>query len=420
MAVLRSAARVLAPIALLALFAQCRSRTEIELPLPEGTALVVQTAEPMMARRLLRQLGATDDANLPEGTLQITLQSDGRVATAPAKDATAWLRATIAPGPLLAHYKKEIDAALPTIRGAMTLALQGRGMQPREIAGIVDELLSWPEQVATVAVRIDDSPLQLGQGKKWSAYTLTIRPKADTPLMARYRELRQGLTAPPTLPGSSDALVSIRCSLHPDILKPLFGLGVAFAGGNRLTGSAAAALSQQLRDASDGTLALTVDPKLQITGVFGLRDATAAAAAGDATRDLLDSVAERAGADFTPAAVSHRAVELARVHSALSSPFLGKEQFELFAGRAGNWSLLTLGGDRAFAKGVVDAALDDRVHRSALRQGAIVQARFDLAPLMELMTGVSAPPSIHNMLPKRASMTVHLDADTLTIEVRVG
>jgi hypothetical protein len=325
-------------------------------------------------------------------------------------------RLRISPGPLLDLAAAEIAAVRPLLNGALTVGLQQLGYTTKEAARAVDLIVASPRQIQEIAVTVDGEPRDFANKGIDVAITATALPGTD--FAAYIAAIQAGETGAPQL--AEPAALNLAIAMTPDSLRaamaPFEDLGVRFVQAEDGKRERARAIWHRTLALYDGTLAMALSPTFEMTILAGVVDAAKArelVASDDYVQQLRDQRFPDRDLEIevTPKAMTHRGVELLRSKLTGAEPSAWMPTGELVThfGVAANYLLGTSVSSAGAAQSLVDAALDDKVRRARLPDGAFAQVIVDVQALLRAVNasagrGASAEPPASPVRTARATL----------------
>lgn len=377
-------------------------------------ALVVRTGHPRLAEGLsMAARQDLPDLNAGEHYV-VTMSAEGDLAVTTGNGAVPFVMVEARPRALMTIFADHVDEVRRLAKASASVGAAGSGMRPAQMAGLMDAIFDFPQQIDAVTVRVDGD-----EEKGWDAHAEVV-PLARGAFERGVTALRSSGKGAPRL---DDGAVSLACDLHPSVLQTVYGGMADLVAGmvDEADRPAVRKLMEAQAAASDGTMAFAMAAGA-IHMVLGCADA-------DAMRKLLAGDEwvrmQRAFLANLPDAeveITHEQVgdlDIVHTHGDLgtdTNPFAKDGKIEGWATVAGDAMVsVVYGGRRTFDRLVRTAAAGE-LERAPLPAGSVMTMRVDMAGMMA-MSGRDAPrgmpASIELRLGKKGK-------GTLVVDVRVG
>lgn len=360
-----------------------------------GPVLVLTTSDAGIAHVVAEGLGYVDDlpAAPADGHYIVSLGGDRACQVGTAAGKVDLFEVIAEPGPLMDAFAEQIEASVPMVRGAFTVGMQQAGMSAKDAMALVQDVLDFPRQLQKLTIKVVGDPTAIPESGL--DVTLDLDGKAGTGFASLMAKLAPGDQGAPQLPGDG-SLMQFRLSLTPLALQALVRPFTAFSAGitsrTEEQRQRATAMMERWIELYDGGCCVAFDATMRAHMLIGVLDS-------DKVRALTSSedYLEAARAQQLPNrdldievavdALEHRGVKFlqTKVTGSEPNPIMPDGELVTRIGAGGNYVMMTMGGDEAFAKSIVDAVLDRKVSRAPLPDAALAWSSIDLRGLARLL-----------------------------------
>lgn len=380
------------------------------LPAQEPAPTTAATpSSPLFARtstltyaRMLSVMFDGDIAGLqrpPQGKhYQMQLDDGGRLVTQLQDGHVEGLELDTNPRALAQLFAQELQDARARAEGMAGVAGAMFGSKT-DFGGFVGWLFDLPAQMQRLQIRSTGNPRDKDQGLHLS---FDMQPVPDTKLARIVGAMRAHPGGAPQLP-QQDAAMQLRLALDPTFVPVMTDMTMPFMEALGFSGAEWVAMAREMAGYQDGTAAVSFGMGSPMTMVIGLAQPQKMA-------DLLASeryaeLTQKSMADVPMfvddpkfARTDHRDVPITSVtvemddRMAASNPmFGGQSVMTTHVAIAGGWLLQSMFGQgNAGIRGLVDAALNQKIERAPLRDNALLTVDMsipDMVPQMAHMGG---------------------------------
>ncbi len=396
----------LARLALLAL---------VPLPLlvaqdPAAPPLVVKTCE----ARFVRSFGQPPAGLDANEHYVVTMAADGEFEVTRGQGKVPLVAVEARPRLLLEIFADEADEARRVAKATASVGAASAGMRPGFIAGMVDAIFDFPQQIDLLTLTVD------GDEEKGFAAHAEVSPLAGSAFELGMRNVRPSERGVPQL---DDGAVTLRCDLHPSVVKDVFlGLsGLVASMVDEADRPAVQKLTATQAGASDGTMAFVMGAGGIIT-VFGCADAGAMhqlMAGGEWERMQRAFIANMPDAEVTTEREKVGDLDVLHTHGDLgtiANPFAKDGKLEGWATVAGDMLISVANGGRKVFDDLVAGAVAGKTKRAPLPGGSVLTMHFAVEEMLTMQgrdAPRGAPATVDLSLGKKAK-------STLVLDVRVG
>lgn len=403
----------------------------------QGPALVLKTGEAIVAMQTAAMFDHFDD--LPEqpegGHYVLSLAADKKLAVTVGAGEAGLIDLVADPSALMAVYAEELEGLLPMARGALTMALQQAGMKPKDAAPWVKGVLDFPKQLQKVALKVVGGP-DSGDG---SSVTMFGKDGIDATFAVEGKpgsnfEWFVGLCKPssqgaPVLPATNPAM-SMSFSLAPEsvaaMLAPFRDLSLTMFTKDEAQKKEFGAIYDQWIALYDGGVVASMGEGMRMRMLIGVLDGAKLSEtltnetylAMMRNQTLPDPDME---VEVTADALEHRGTKLgkSRVSGGEPSPMMPDGAMESYFGAIANYMVMTLNGDEASAKDLIDTVLDKKVKRAPLAGDSIVHMDVDLATFMPQLNPAIGQGGANDRMPQRMGLSVAAVGNALQVRMNL-
>jgi len=365
----------------------------------QGPALVLKTSDHMVAAQAAAMFDRIDDLpQIPDGGhLVLSLGADKKLAVTTGSGDVGLADLVADPAALMDLYAEELESVLPMARGALTMGFQQGGLQPKDAARHVKNMLDFPKQLQKVALKVAG-----GQSTGGFDSTFSIEGKPGSDFETFVGWCKPSSQGAPVL-AAKDAAMVMSFSLAPDALAAMFApvreLALSMVTKDEAQRKEFGTLYDQWIALYDGGAGVTIGENMRMSMLVGVLD-------GAKVREMLSSEAYLAvmrdqklpdpdmKVEVSPDGFEHRGTKLGkqRVSGGEPNPMMPDGVMESYFGAVGNYMVMAMNGSETGAKELVDAVLDQKVKRAPLAGDAILRLDLDLAAMVEQMgMGAGAP-----------------------------
>lgn len=385
----------------------------------QGPALVMKTVEARVAMQTAAMFDHFD--NLPEqpegGHYVLSLGADKKVAVTVGAGDAGLIDLVADPSALMAIYAEEIEGVLPMLRGGLTMALQQSGMQPKDVALIVRDMLDFPNQLAKVVLKVvggpdsgDESSVKMF-GKDGIDATCAVEGKPGSAFERFVGLCKPSSQGAPVLP-ATNAMMSMSFSLAPESLAAMFApfreLALTMFTKDEAQKKDFGALYDQWLALYDGGVVATVGEGMRMRMLIGVLDS---AKLGETltSETYLSMMRNQRMPDpdmeveVTPEGLEHRGTKLgkSRISGGEPNPMMPDGAMDSYFGAIANYMVMTMNGGEASAKDLMDTVLDKKVKRAPLPGNSIVRMDVDIAAFVPQMNPAIGQGGVSDRMPQR-------------------
>lgn len=396
-----------------------------------GPVLVLKTSEAELAgMAAMMAFGHLDELPTPpaDGHYVLSLGGDKKLSVTTGTGAVGLLDLMVDPGPLMDAYQQEIQDNVPMLRGGLTVALQQGGFTAKEAAGVWQDLLAFPRQLARLSLRVTGDPETIAE--TGMDVVLDLQGKASSAFATIVEKLAPSSQGAPSL-GGAKGLMDFQMSLTPESMAGLFAPMREFALGFMANGDEnrerAAAMYDKWMALYDGGMSMSFGEGMRGRMLIGVLDGAKLRAelASDDYVTLLESQRlpnRDAEIEVTPDALEHRGVKMlrSRMTGLEQNPMMPDGKMETHLGAVGNYMAMALGGGEADAKALIDAVSDQKVTRAPLPDGALLRVAIDVRGFMAMaLAGAGMDGGAGEDMPSSMTMALTRTGTTLRLATRV-
>lgn len=364
-----------------------------------GAALVVKTNDHEVATGMAESFEVQGEVpEAKDGFYVITLDDGGKAKVAVQSGKAGFMEINARPGMLMEIFADKIEQARGMAQGMGTMALQQSGMKTKDAVKLIQAIFDFPKQIDTFELKIANKPEHPRKdGMDVDMHMTAVAGSGFAEFMAAMQPNGQGA---PQLP--SGGMMSMAVSMDgkgiAKMMTPLMGFFTPLMGKTEADIKNVTMVMEKSMALIDGAMAM------EFTGegmniLAGLTDTKAYA-------DLLASpeyksfskMGSPAGdLEFTEKAFEHRKINVSK--SVLKpkegselppNPLFGDGPMESYTAAAGNYMIVTAGGAKdGVIKGMIDQALDQKIKRAPLGNGALMIMDVNVAKLSEKMGGAA-------------------------------
>jgi hypothetical protein len=386
-------------------------------------ALVLKTGDPVVAMQTALLLGHIDDLpELPEGGhFVLSLGTDQQLAVTVGAGAAALVDLVADPAALMAIYAEELEGVLPVLRGSLTIGMQESGLQPKDAARMVKDVLAFPKQLQKVTLKVvggpdsvDGSRVQLF-GQHSIEATLAVEGKPGSGFEQFVGLCKPSPKGAPVLP-ATDAAMSLSFSLAPESLAlmqaPFRELALTMSTQDDAQRDAYGAIYDQWLALDDGGFAMTFGTSMQMNMLIAVLDTAK-------LREILTSETYLSmmrsqnlpdpdvTIEVSPGALAHRGSQFLRysLRGGEPGPVISTGDMDVYLGTVADYMAMSAGADEAGIRALVDAVLDQKVRRAPLSGDSIFQFDLDLVAFAQLVNPASGQGDVDHRMPERMTMS---------------
>ena len=403
----------------------------------QGPALVLKTGEAMVAMQTAAMFDHFDD--LPEqpegGHYVLSLAADKKLTVTVGAGDAALVDLVADPSALMAIYAEELEGVLPMARGALTMALQQAGMKPKDAAPWVKGMLDFPKQLQKVVLKVvggpdsgDGSSVQVF-GKDGIDATFAVEGKPGSNFEWFVGLCKPSSQGAPVLP-ATDPAMSMSLSLAPENLAAMFApfrdLSLTMFTKDEAQKKEFGAIYDQWIALYDGGVVATVGEGMRMRMLIGVLDGAKLSEtltsetylAMMRNQTLPDPDME---VEVTADGLEHRGVKLGKstISGGEPNPMMPDGSMQSHFGAIANYMVMTMNGDDASAKELIDTVLDKKVKRAPLPGDAIVHMDVDLVAFAQQMNQATGQGGANDRMPQRMSLSAAAVGNALQVRLNL-
>ena len=388
------------------------------------SVLTIKTSDTMVGAGMLLSL----DPSTPLPSLQsgehfvLELGSDGKITANTGTGLDGWVDATIHPGPLMDLFEDEIADQWDAMVGMGAMAAPQLGLSTEDFAELMDDILAFPRQIGTLELRLSANPQT---DLKNLGTDIVIHAAQDSFLSSLLSRVRPHPDGYPALPNSEDNLLSMSVAVDPQAMvataEPLIDFFAKMGAGSDEERVRNRNVFGKLLESMDGTVHSAGDPfSGSVLGITGLRSGESMAAVLDSSdyAKYIESYASLnplGTTEYVVKGLEHRDITLAK--QMVTMP--GVEQ-TTYTGVAGGYYITATTMDEDVARGLIDAALDQKITRQKLPDNTLMSMDLRLMDLLDIASPAGNPlAGLGEMAPEDMHLSVESKDSTLTLRIRL-
>lgn len=392
----------------------------------QGPALVLKTSDYTVAAQAAAMFDRIGDLpQMPDGGhLVLSLGADKALAVTTGSGDVGLADLVADPAALMELYAEELEGVLPMARGALTMGFQQAGLQPKDAARSVANVLDFPKQLQKVVLKVTG-----GQSTGGIDSTFAIEGKPGSDFEKFVGLCKPSSQGAPVLATKGAAMV-MSFSLAPDALAAMFApmreLALSMITKDEAQRKEFGALYDQWMALYDGGACVSVGEGMRMSMLIGVLD-------GAKIRQMLSSEAYLAvmrdqklpdpdmKVEVSADGFEHRGTKLGKqkLSGGEPNPMMPDGVMESYFGAVGNYMLMAMNGSEAGAKEIVDAVLDQKVKRAPLAGDAILRLDLDLEALVQQMNAVTGQHGTVEAMPKSATLSAAAAGKGLQFTLRL-
>lgn len=378
----------------------------------QGPAFLLKTSDFMVAAQAAAMFDRIGDLpQIPDGGhLVLSLGADKALAVTTGSGDVGLADLVADPAALMDLYAEELEGVLPMARGALTMAFQQTGAQPKDAARYVKNVLDFPKQMQRVVLKVTGGQ---STGGIDSTFALEGKPGSDfEKFIGLCKPSSQGAPAS----AAKDASMVMSFSLAPESLAAMFApmrdWALSMSAKDEAQRKEFGALYDQWIGLYDGGGVMTIGDGMRMSMLIGVLD-------GAKVRETLTSEAYLSvmqnqklpdpdmKVEVSPDGFEHRGTKLGKtkMSGGEPNPMMPDGVIESYFGAVANYMVMAMNGSEAGAKELVDAVLDQKVKRAPLAGDAILRFDVDLEAFVQQMNAATGQEGTLDSMPKRATLS---------------